>query len=137
MRTYKTFKNVFKEETYLTIANYEMRRKLAQFRLSAHKLAIETGRYNGKNRYVPPEDRLCQSCNGQKMEDEQHFLLGCPKYEPLREMLFKVVSNKNQHFIQYNEHQKFVWLMLNEDIDVLKSTAHFIIEALKMRGEGN
>ena len=134
LRTYKTFKTVFKEETYLTIANFEMRRKLAQFRLSAHKLAIETGRYNGKNRYVLPENRLCQSCNGHKMEDEQHFLMECHKYKPLREVLFRAVSDRNPHFTQYNQHQKFVWLMLNEDIDALKSTAYFITKAFEVRG---
>ena len=128
---------LFNEEAYLTIANFEMRRKLAQFRLSAHKLAIETARYNGKNRYVPPENRLCQSCNGHKMEDEQHFLIECQKYEHFREVLFKAVSDKNPHFKQYSVHQKFVWLMINDDIEVLKSMAHFMIKAFEIRDKSN
>jgi hypothetical protein len=44
--TYITVKNNFGFEKYLgKIKNFEQRRTLTRFRISAHKLAIENGRY--------------------------------------------------------------------------------------------
>jgi hypothetical protein len=48
LSTYLTVKNNFGFEKYLDkIKNFEQRRTLTRFRISAHKLAIETGRYKG------------------------------------------------------------------------------------------
>ena len=54
--TYITVKNNFGFEKYLDkIKNFEQRRTLTRFRISAHKLAIEIGRYKG----IPRHDRIC------------------------------------------------------------------------------
>jgi hypothetical protein len=46
LSTYLTVKNNFGFEKYLDkIKNFEQRRTLTRFRISTHKLAIETGRY--------------------------------------------------------------------------------------------
>jgi hypothetical protein len=46
LSTYLTVKNNFGFEKYLDkIKNFEQRRTLTRFRISAHKLAIETGRH--------------------------------------------------------------------------------------------
>ena len=63
LRTYRTFKKSIGYENYLNIDNYEKRRKISQLRLSAHNLKIETGRFDSKNIYVPPELRQCDYCN--------------------------------------------------------------------------
>lgn len=47
------------------------------FRLSAHGLKIETGRYNSKSKFIPPEDRLYTVCDMNICENEMHFLLEC------------------------------------------------------------
>ncbi len=52
----------------LTMRKYKT--SLAKFRCSAHSLFIETGRYQGINK----EDRICQMCNLNCIEDEFHFL---------------------------------------------------------------
>jgi hypothetical protein len=64
---------------YLLILNEDERRVLIKFRVSAHNLEIEKGRYIG----VKTEDRICKLCNT-GVEDETHFLLQCPVLENKR-----------------------------------------------------
>lgn len=74
---YKNFKTTFELEPYLiNITNDTLRKYLTRFRLSAHKLAIETGRHNNINL----EDRICIFCNQNRIKSEYHMLLVCPKY---------------------------------------------------------
>ena len=56
------------------------RKHISRIRLSSHCLNVEIGRYQNKNR----QDRLCESCTTQQIEDEFHFVLQCPKYVQLR-----------------------------------------------------
>jgi hypothetical protein len=57
--TYITVKNNFGFEKYVDqMKNFEQRRTLTRFRISAHKLAIDTGRYKG----IPRHDRICTRC---------------------------------------------------------------------------
>ena len=48
-----------------------MRSILTRFRISAHKLEIEIGRYTTPK--TPLENRLCKQCNSSEIEDEEHF----------------------------------------------------------------
>ena len=90
------FKNKFQFENYLNdIRNRKARVMLTRFRLSSHKLKIETGRYS--NPPVPREDRLCHYCqsvlNIREVEDEVHFMMICPQHNVARnELLDKVFS---------------------------------------------
>ena len=56
---------------------------LSKLRISAHKLAIEGGRYLN----IPKHERICTACNTGEVEDEEHFLLKCSLYRPLRQVL--------------------------------------------------
>lgn len=58
---------------------------LSKYRLSAHKLAIEQGRYRQTER----SSRVCKFCNFNKVEDEYHFILECPQYGNLRDLYIK------------------------------------------------
>ena len=65
LRTYKLFKKTFGLEEYLEFGlERKYRQCLSSFRISAHKLQIERGRYLGKN----VEERKCTDCN--VIEDE-------------------------------------------------------------------
>ena len=72
-------------ETYLEIKNIEHRNAIRDIRISTHKLAIETGRYNN----VDKESRTCEYCSMGKVESEEHFLLECPLYQDTRISFFK------------------------------------------------
>ena len=78
----------FEYEKYLdNVRSSKYRRLITQMRVSAHKLRIETGRY-GRNR-IERNQRVCQTCNSQEVEDEFHFLLKCDTYSDIRRRLIK------------------------------------------------
>ena len=69
LRTYTSFKTNFGLENYLKIlSNFELRRSITKFRISAHKLMIEQGRYIG----IPSQNRICSKCSLNEVEDEIH-----------------------------------------------------------------
>ena len=61
-----------------TIPDY-LRTEFSRFRLSSHRLKIETGRWAR----LPPEERLCL-CG--KVQDEEHVLLECVLTEHIRDL---------------------------------------------------
>ena len=68
--TYLFLKTNFGYEKYFTIINNFSYRKLrCRFRVSVHRLYIETGRY--KN--IPRNERLCKNCSANEIEDEVQF----------------------------------------------------------------
>jgi len=133
LRSYRKYKTAFKSEKYLDLADSGLRKGLAQLRLSSHKLKIECGRYNAHNCYIPPAERICGNCNLNEPEDENHFLLRCAAYDSLRTGLFIEASSSNPFFPSYNDEQKFVWLMSNENPSGIKCLAKFVREAMGVR----
>ena len=65
---YIDFKTVYDHESYLNCIR-KFRRILAQFRVSAHSLEIESSRYSG----IARRDRICKICQ-LSIEDEYHFV---------------------------------------------------------------
>ena len=105
MRTYKLFKNVFCFEKYLYVLNDNVKDRVSftRFRTSTRKLQIEVhvGRYTVPK--TPITERICRNCSSNSIEDEQHFLLFCQKYEA-----------------------HFIWLLSNEDPNICKNIAKYI-----------
>ena len=78
LRTYVLFKPYFHKEVYLeSVKDIQKRKCLTQFRVSAHRLEIESGRYK-KNSV---SERICQYCKLNAVEDEVHFLCNCSAYQ--------------------------------------------------------
>ena len=99
----------------------------------AHKLRIETGRFNNKLKYVPPEQRLCEYCSMNKIEDEYHYLVECPLYKDNRSKLFSYIIEENKYFPVYNGIQKFIWIMTCENILILNQFGEFLIRNNALR----
>ena len=77
---------------YLTsVTDQTLRKTLTMYRLSDHRLAIETGRH--RQTWQPREDRLCQLCPQRQVETETHFLLKCGVYEDLRTKFFSKIED--------------------------------------------
>jgi hypothetical protein len=68
-----------------------VRSLLTKLRLSAHSLAIETGRYCKPT--IPANEWFCKACKD-KVEDEHHLLIGCPIYNSVRDKFF-TLCNRN------------------------------------------
>jgi len=109
LRTYRTFKTLYKQEEYLSeIKDIKHRISFTKLRISDHCLEIERGRYTRP--YTIPEDRICKLCNN-GIEDEMHFLLVCSFYASEREELFTKLINRNKHFNLLNTNNKFEYIM--------------------------
>ena len=65
---------------YNSIVNEDCRMLVSRWRLSCHKLHIETGRY--KTPKLPRQQRLCKQCG--TVEDEHHALFVCNAHYRIR-----------------------------------------------------
>ena len=87
------FKNKLILEKYLLTKGYFTGRSLiTQIRTGTNKLEIEKGRHFRKEKEgkvgKEVKDRVCkQGCNNE-VEDEEHFIVKCPRYNLLRSQLF-------------------------------------------------
>ena len=94
---------------YLDLSRRNPSRKaLVKLRISSHKLRIETGRYDK----IPREERLCNLCNSNKIEDETHFLLDCPRYSSIRDMFFSKIESKIP-FLRLLSHETLISHLMN------------------------
>ena len=94
---------------------------LSCIRVSAHRLAVEAGRWHQPNK-IPYNERKCQLCN--TLEDEFHFLLECPLYYDLRKSLIDKYYWKHPNMI------KFIDLLKSENENTLRKLAIYCIKVL-------
>ncbi len=114
LRTYFIFKEKFCKEKYLeTVKKCEYRKAISKFRISAHKLQIELGRYSKP--ITPKELRICKRCSSNVVDDEMHFLLECHKLAIERGALYKTIDSNNPRFSSMSNVYKFYWIMNSED----------------------
>ena len=75
---------------------------ISRWRLSNHRLNIETSRYT--NPITVRNDRVCTLCK--VVEDEQHVIFECPRYTNIRNQYNHLTINRNiNSFLQpgYND----------------------------------
>ena len=73
---------------YTSFLNDYFRKVITRWRLSCHKLKIETLRYSRP--FVEREDRKCDTCD--VLEDEAHAVFSCPVFEVVREQFQHLLS---------------------------------------------
>ena len=134
LRTYNLFKQCHGMEPYLNLGLHrEQVTGITRLRLSAHKLKIETDRYNYKNKYISPNLRICSNCNLNTPEDEEHFIIQCTKYIPEREHLFQIAKSCCKNFLSLSDRNKFMWIMSCEHREIICALGVFINLAFKAR----
>ena len=99
------------------MTNDDNRIIISRWRLSSHKLFVETGRY--KIPKIDPDKRYCLICN--VVEDEYHALFVCKAHHRLR-LQFSLLIDR---FDSVND------LLNPKNIDDLKTTADYINEIEK------
>lgn len=112
---------------YLTnIHNNKHRSALIKLRLRNHRLRVETGSWKGSAAVVYNE-RKCQLCNMNQLEDEYHFVMSCSLYTELRQ---KYISS---YFRTRPNMYKFVSLITTENVQMLTKLAIFVYKAFDKR----
>ena len=69
----------------------------------------------------------------EKIENEQHFLLECPLYNTLRHDFIEKVESHCSNSSSLNNSSKFIWLLTNENLTVLKELGSYISKRLEIR----
>ena len=127
--TYILHKKNFGLENYLLIIkDFELRRSLTRLRLSSHTLKIEKGRHLG----IPRHNRLCLRCSDGEVEDETHFLLTCKGLTNERQKLLIAINNVCKNFKSLDPKNQLIWLMSNENREVLYELCMFITQNEKL-----
>lgn len=121
------YSKTFVEFVHQKYLNFEipksLRCYLTRIKISAHPLAIETGRYSKPK--VPSNQRFCNFCKT-KVEDEVHFLFQCPQYNSLRNK-YNIISLDTTNFDVISR------IINPESFSELKQLCSFIKEALQIR----
>ena len=111
LRTYRLFKTSFEPEAYLTgFLNIKYKRAFAMFRCGVAPLRVELDRCT-KGVRIPYHERVCELCDLNMVENEEHVLCHCPVYANIRNNLYGAVAVTNPDFKNINETAKFVFLM--------------------------
>ena len=76
---------------YMNMPNTRIRTLLARFRSGSHDLRVEQGRWNA----TPHDERLCECCRLNKVEDEMHFIFDCELYYEIRGQFFAQLFEGN------------------------------------------
>ena len=130
LRTYLKLKCNFGFENYLHIlSDFNQRKSFTKFRISNHKLKIETGRYSKP--ITPLENRICEKCFSDEIESEEHLLLKCSFYYTSRCKLLETIKNNINHsnFEKLSFGDKFIWLLNSESKDTLICMCDFLLKS--------
>ena len=103
---------------------------IARFRLSSHNLNIEIGRH--KRPYVPAEDRICEKCDLNVVEDEFHCLMICTNWIELRTRLFEEACSTINGFLVLNHTEQFHEIMISKNANLNFALGKFLYKALKI-----
>ncbi len=96
---------------------------MTSLRISAHKLAIEMGRYSRPP--TPADQRLCLNCETSQVEDEYQYLTQCSKYADDREVMYGKNIVLCPNFENLSSEDKFLHMMTADD-EILYTVAHFV-----------
>ena len=136
LRTYSQFKKQFALENYIIQFPLHLRRNFTRLRISAHNLAIETGRYTN-NKVSSSQDitkRVCFHCKN--IESEYHLIFECDLYNDARS---KFINRLNEFtvipFDDKMDSYNIIMSSLNGDIDVGRHVCEFINSCFKLRIE--
>jgi hypothetical protein len=110
-------------EYIITMDNAKHIQALAKIRLSSHKLMIEQGRH----RHIAREDRKCELCSRNEIEDEFHFILICDVYGELRARYIPPYYRRRPWMF------KLVQLLNVRSKTVQHRLSKYILQALKLR----
>jgi hypothetical protein len=129
LQVFKLVKPSIEFESYLSqVKIVKHRQAVTRFRISAHKLPIETGRYAN----IEHDLRLCPICNSNEIGDEYHYFSHCSnkRLEKLRENFLNELVDFNCKFSSLGTNNIFLYCVSMNDKNIINSTAKYIYEIM-------
>ena len=124
LKTYNYIKSSYGLEKYLNcVKNNKHRVALTRLTCSAHKLAIEEGRY----RNIERAERKCLFCSMNSIENEYHFILVCPSYLEIRRNILP------SYYCRWPTKQKLKSLLSSDNSSLLNKLAKYVYMANEKR----
>jgi hypothetical protein len=130
LRIYHLFKPNIRFEPYLNMENFHSKNVLTKFRVGVHHLEVEKGRHL-KIKY---SDRKCKLCN-EEVEEEVHILIRCKKLELVRKKSISKIKDKYKALANCNSEELFIWLLSNENKEILIEISACIENLMTARAE--
>ena len=125
LRFYKQLKGSFKIEPYIeNIQNRSQRAWLSRYRVSAHKLRIETGRYTRP--VTPVCDRACVYCDSLECDTEEHFILKCKTFSLKRNVFFGRMAALIPNFSDFSNRDKLLSVLCPSSPEIAKNVSKFL-----------
>ena len=123
---FKIMKHEFGAEEYVKFAmSKKLRSTLVQLRAGCLPIEIELGRYL----QIPRNERLCKQCTSGTVENEKLFLFHCTSYSDIRHDFTTEINSVCPP--DSGDEDKIISLFSSRTLII--KTAHFIIDALKIR----
>ena len=99
------------------------RKIITRWRLSNHKLKIETGKYSRP--VVQRVNRVCSICN--ILEDEDHVVFVCPAYQTVRTKFHRLLSTNSdiQSILNLKSELIIETVLLLYDVEKIRNDMDF------------
>ena len=105
------------------------RQILAKLRTGSLHLRIETGRWND----TPLEQRTCNLCDGQHLENEVHFAVHCSHYDDIRQSFYDSVQYKIPHVDLSTQNHLLLFISLMHSRSVQRQWAAALFKMYERR----
>ena len=115
-KNYYLFKQELNFENYLINLSKKHYSSLLKFRLSNHRLPVETGCWEN----IPLDERKCNLCPKNDIGDEFHYLFACDYFHSDRKQFLKSYFYKRPNVMKFKE------LFSTKDTQTLINLAKFV-----------
>ena len=130
LQLYVSYKTVNCIEPYLAhIQDAHLRKIITMYRISAHKLPIEVGRYS----HIDRNERVCKFCKS-SLGDENHCLLRCfhPTLTDLRNTYLNTIYEINPALKVLPRDCLLLYILSFKDVSIMNCTAKYIAEVYNL-----
>lgn len=122
MLHYRIFKTDFAFEKYIIELPIKAYIDLAKFRTTNNRLPIEKGRWDNIER----NERYCNLCNTNLIDDEFHYLFECEILKDIRQIYLP------KYYLKHYNTLKFTQLMSSSNVKQLHRLSQFVTLILSM-----
>ena len=125
LRLYKHFKGSFTPEPYLSLVkNRNQRAWLSRYRISAHNLRIESGRYTLP--VTPVAQRVCVYCSSGECDNELHAILKCETFKLKRQCFLSRMSAMRPNLSSLTDEQQLTTLLCPVSTESAKYVSKYL-----------
>ena len=130
--TYRKIKSDYRTEPHILYVGIKRHQQaLTRLRVSSHNLHIERGRHCRP--ITPRNERLCNFCSLDQVDDEKHFLMACKFHSAERQSLLEVIIPILKLDRESDTTELFLSIMGSKEKTVLQALAKFVYGGFQKR----